>query len=617
MAEKIRNNNFLKSGKRRPELPGQKPAVAFPPTGNSPVFGRRNYLRNFLQKVLPTLIVLAYLPSCAVDINTSRHATGFSVPDLRTMAEENNSALAWYKDNEWQFNKGDKTRPPETCLCLSGGGIRSAAFGIGVLKGLQEKGILDKIDIISAVSGGSYALSWYYLQQYGKDFHAKKELFDGPYLDNLASGARMYSFPKIASSGLGYAASFPVNIVFNHFLSLNADTSFLRGMYEDTIRRVFDGGKDASFSELSQLIKEKDLPYFIINTSASIDSSPSHHDSKLANRVFEFTPLRFGSDGFGYSNEFPVTVGRAVSISGAAVDLGSMVPGRLESALASSLNIDLGYHIDNYNNKSTLKLLKRLIPFYFLANSNDTKGTDIYLTDAGHSENLGMYSLVRRLCRRIIVVDATFDPNYEFEAYTNLKNALRSEMQVDLKVKEIDTVAGGKTGRKPWQKYHRSDTQNSFDTSGPVLRGSISYFPIKLSDNTIEKRSIEVIYIKLSINDKLFNGFPTQDPLADDYKAARQYYGKDLVEYYLKVRMHNRCRDSLFGCEFPHHTTWDQNYEPEQFKAYVDLGYHIVRNEIEGELSPSTRRFCNGIGQQQVSDMGRNIAISAPESGYN
>jgi len=543
---------------------------------------------NLLQKLLTMLIVLAVLPSCAVDMNTTRrHAIGFSVPDIQAMAEENSSALAWYKDNEWQFNKGDKTSPPENGLCLSGGGIRSAAFSMGVLKGLHEKGILDEIDIISAGSGGSYALSWYYLQQYGKDRNTQKALFNGPYLDELATRTKMYSFPAIAGSVLGYAGFFPANILLNHFLSLNVDITFLRGMYENTIRKIFHDGQDASFSDLQQFIKKNDLPYFIINTSASIDYSPSHHGSKLANRVFEFTPLRFGSDGFGYSNEFPVTVGRAVSISGAAVDLGSSVPGRLESSMASSLNVDLGYHIDNYNNKSALKHVKRLIPFYFLANSKDIKGTDIRLTDAGHSENLGMYSLVRRLCRRIIVVDATFDPNYEFEDYFSLKNALRSEMQVDLKVKGIDTRPEGYGDRKSRQECHCSEKDSGFNRSKPVVRGSVSCFPIKRSDNTIEERSIEVIYIKLSINDELFNGFPTQDALADDYRVARQYYGNDLVEYYLKTRIRDGRNGSLPGSDFPHHATWDQNYEPEKFKAYVDLGYHIVRNEIEREWIPS------------------------------
>lgn len=45
-------------------------------------------------------------------------------------------------------------------LALSGGGTRSAAFNIGVLKHLYDTGLLDEVDIISSVSGGGYASYW-------------------------------------------------------------------------------------------------------------------------------------------------------------------------------------------------------------------------------------------------------------------------------------------------------------------------------------------------------------------------------------------------------------------------------------------------------------------------
>jgi hypothetical protein len=41
-------------------------------------------------------------------------------------------------------------------ICLSGGGIRSASFSLGVCQRLIEAGILSRADYISAVSGGSY-----------------------------------------------------------------------------------------------------------------------------------------------------------------------------------------------------------------------------------------------------------------------------------------------------------------------------------------------------------------------------------------------------------------------------------------------------------------------------
>src|ERR1043165_5996905 len=47
-----------------------------------------------------------------------------------------------------------------TALCISGGGIRSATFALGVIQGLAGTGILEKFDYLSTVSGGGYIGSW-------------------------------------------------------------------------------------------------------------------------------------------------------------------------------------------------------------------------------------------------------------------------------------------------------------------------------------------------------------------------------------------------------------------------------------------------------------------------
>ncbi len=49
---------------------------------------------------------------------------------------------------------------PRTALCLSGGGIRSATFGLGVLQGLAKRDLLGQFDYLSTVSGGGYIGSW-------------------------------------------------------------------------------------------------------------------------------------------------------------------------------------------------------------------------------------------------------------------------------------------------------------------------------------------------------------------------------------------------------------------------------------------------------------------------
>src|SRR2546423_13252079 len=48
-----------------------------------------------------------------------------------------------------------------TALCFSGGGIRSATFGLGVLQGLARRGLLKEFDYLSTVSGGGYLGGWF------------------------------------------------------------------------------------------------------------------------------------------------------------------------------------------------------------------------------------------------------------------------------------------------------------------------------------------------------------------------------------------------------------------------------------------------------------------------
>jgi hypothetical protein len=49
---------------------------------------------------------------------------------------------------------------PLSALCISGGGIRSATFGLGAIQGLAEHGLLQQFDYLSTVSGGGYIGGW-------------------------------------------------------------------------------------------------------------------------------------------------------------------------------------------------------------------------------------------------------------------------------------------------------------------------------------------------------------------------------------------------------------------------------------------------------------------------
>ena len=51
-------------------------------------------------------------------------------------------------------------QPERSALCLSGGGIRSAIFSLGVLQGLARHGLLGGFDYLSTVSGGGFVGGW-------------------------------------------------------------------------------------------------------------------------------------------------------------------------------------------------------------------------------------------------------------------------------------------------------------------------------------------------------------------------------------------------------------------------------------------------------------------------
>jgi len=57
-------------------------------------------------------------------------------------------------------NAVDSSATDLAALCLSGGGIRSATFALGVMQGLARYGLLSQFHYLSTVSGGGYIGSW-------------------------------------------------------------------------------------------------------------------------------------------------------------------------------------------------------------------------------------------------------------------------------------------------------------------------------------------------------------------------------------------------------------------------------------------------------------------------
>jgi Patatin-like phospholipase len=77
-----------------------------------------------------------------------------SLPEGYGLPEDSDTRLK----NIWSAVHGLKEK--RSALCISGGGIRSATFALGVLQGLARCGLLDKFHYLSTVSGGGYIGSW-------------------------------------------------------------------------------------------------------------------------------------------------------------------------------------------------------------------------------------------------------------------------------------------------------------------------------------------------------------------------------------------------------------------------------------------------------------------------
>lgn len=541
---------------------------------------------------------------------------GETVDDRDCCLVPNNQPMV----DEWAYRdaRRAKSGPPEVCLALSGGGIRSAAFSIGVLKGLQESAQLKTVDAVSAVSGGSYATAWYFAQHYHRraEYESAKiaggpiavgalrdridaELFAGapsPYQERFEG--RFGLFTKFEYGLWGTVSLFPgtlANLFANGVFGWHANTTPGRHEYERRLRNLFvadgrttdDTGGDINLAALGEFSRDV-LPFFVINATAFIDDERHHHGAPMENSIYEFNALQYGNGAFGRyrylkddeateSAAKPIGLARAASVSGAALDGSSFVAGAAQRVFWSALNLDLGFYLDNPRIRSEKQFAAHLLPFpfYFFGKhyDHDAESTDIYVTDGGHSDNLGLFSLVRRRCGSIVVVDAEWDPGYEFDAYRTVKKALQREIGVELAVKPIDDLINSPQAKKNEdgatehdKKGHDVTNDTGWQTvaGSPVMQGGICCLPYPGKSETIP-----VTYVKLAYH-------PDKTTLGSGHGAI-----KERLDRFFNERRHNRLEHRT-GYFFPQDPTTDQDFTHEQYIHYRDLGY-VLTNTSSGK----------------------------------
>jgi hypothetical protein len=149
---------------------------------------------------------------------------------------------------------------------------------------------------------------------------------------------------------------------------------------------------------------------------------------------------------FGGARRGGLSLGTAMAISGAAV---SPNQGYNSSPLIGFLlmlfNIRLGWWLGSpsrentyYREGPTFSLTPALRE---LAGDTSEESKWIYLSDGGHFENLGLYEMVRRRCRRIVISDAGCDPTFSFEDLGNAVRKIYIDFGVSIRFDKLEIKA--------------------------------------------------------------------------------------------------------------------------------------------------------------------------------
>ncbi|MEG7524713.1 MAG: patatin-like phospholipase family protein, partial [Chromatiales bacterium] len=114
--------------------------------------------------------------------------------DEKIMQEELDEYISKRRESYEQIEPTDKNL---TGLALSGGGIRSATFCLGVMQALAREGIMKRFDYLSTVSGGGYigsSLTWILHSKWAEG-KQRKEAYDDSNAPKIRFGVSVDDFP--------------------------------------------------------------------------------------------------------------------------------------------------------------------------------------------------------------------------------------------------------------------------------------------------------------------------------------------------------------------------------------------------------------------------------------
>ena len=282
-------------------------------------------------------------------------------------------------------------------------------------------------------------------------------------------------------------------------------------------------------------------PMHVVNMALNLVQGDNLAWQERKASSFAASPLNAGAWILGYrptrsyGGPSGLSLGTAVAISGAAAspNMGYHSSPAL-SFLLTLFNVRLGWWLGNprsstYDQRNPTNSL-----WPFLAESfgmTNERFPYVYLSDGGHFDNLGLYEMVLRRCKCIVVSDGGGDPSFGFEDLGNAIRKIRIDFGIDITV-DGKMALFPRSDKKPKSPKYCAVATIHYDRVDPGAQ------PGKL------------LYIKPAFYGK-------REP-------------KDVYNY------------AVTNPEFPHQTTGDQWFSESQFESYRRLG-EFTLTEITNE----------------------------------
>jgi hypothetical protein len=370
------------------------------------------------------------------------------------------------------------------------------------------------------------------------------------------------SLPEDLLAFLGLLA---IGVGLGRVISINQFS--LHGMYRNRLVRTFLGasrpreerrpsaftGFDANDDVPLDRVQGAGRPLHIVNTTLNLVADNRLAVAERKATSFTMSALHAGSRHLGYRPSAAyasgITLGEALTTSGAAIssNMGANAS-RAMTFLLTVFNARLGVWLGNPGVPGDATWTRAAPTFgvaplvhELLARTTDTNPY-VYLSDGGHFENLGLYEMVLRRCRYIILSDAGCDGAY---AFGDLANAVR-KIRVDFGV-DIDFPAGLHIGPSQPARF---------------AVGTIRY---SASDSELEDGVL--VYLKPTI------------------------VGDEPVDVANYARTH---------AAFPHESTTEQWFDEAQFESYRMLGLQTVATLCGDRQFASPHDLCLAARQGHV-----------------